>query len=61
MKPTRKQKARAGLAYALTALLAIEQQAKESASTLARAKKVLAHRREVLKIATEDARRAGIL
>jgi len=57
----RKQKARAGLSLALSKLHDAESRAKEHAQALATAKKDLRHHREVVRLATQDARHAGVL
>lgn len=61
MRTTAKQRARAGLALALEAVHSAEALATGHARELAKAKAALAHKREVLRLATADARKAGVL
>ena len=60
-KPTAKQRARAGLSLALKNVHDAEKAVTEHAKALASSKPILAHARVLLRLATEDARKAGVL
>jgi hypothetical protein len=60
-RSTPKQRARAGLSLALRNVHETERAVAEHAKALAASKPLLSHARSVLRLATEDARRAGVL
>jgi hypothetical protein len=60
-KPSRMQKARAGLSLALLKLQQLESKTSQMGRDFNETKKSLRHAREVARLATQDARHVGLL